>query len=271
MKYDATLKRLIVASQLVRTLTGSPIAEVLPTEFPLAQTRHPDLLLRLDDGRLIHIELQSRNEADMMWRMLDYYGVIWTTLKEIPRQFVLYVGDDPCKMDSRISHPTLNFSCTVMDLRELDAQSLQQSDRIADQLFTLLCHRGAEAENIRRIVSQIARVKGRGQDDAVSQLLLLSGLRRVEDRVAVEAKEMPVYIEDNSYLMGLIQQGEVRGRREGELSALRRLLTHKFGSIPSWAEDRIQTATPEQIAQWELAVLDARDLTGVLGEPPQSA
>lgn len=63
-------------------------------------------------------------------------------------------------------------------------------------------------------------------------------------------------------------EGRNQGRLEGEIAVLARLLTRRFGPLPTWAEARLHAATEEALAEWTDAVLDAASLTEVLGPPP---
>ena len=46
---------------------------------------------------------------------------------------------------------------------------------------------------------------------------------------------------------------------------LQQLLEEKFGSLPRWAADRLDNATPVQLDRWVKKVLTAGTLEGVLG------
>lgn len=65
MPYDTTLKTLfqIPPQQLVRLLVGGQVQQQLTVEYPTVQMRRPDLVVRLTDGRLYHLELQSSEEV----------------------------------------------------------------------------------------------------------------------------------------------------------------------------------------------------------------
>ena len=58
-----------------------------------------------------------------------------------------------------------------------------------------------------------------------------------------------------------------KGEKKGKTEFLTRLLSRRFGQLPKWAENRISKAEPEQIENWGDAVLDASNLTEVLGTP----
>jgi len=62
-------------------------------------------------------------------------------------------------------------------------------------------------------------------------------------------------------------RGEIKGRKEGETKILTRLLSRRFGQLPKWAENRINKAEPAQLENWADAVLDASNLTEILGTP----
>lgn len=66
--FDGALKELLQKqpSVFLDKLTGGvAVQEFLNVELPRVQQRKVDLLLRLVDGTLLHIESQTRNHRDM--------------------------------------------------------------------------------------------------------------------------------------------------------------------------------------------------------------
>jgi hypothetical protein len=59
------------------------------------------------------------------------------------------------------------------------------------------------------------------------------------------------------------QEGLAEGIEKGESTILRRQLTRRFGPLPEWPEQRLQSASSEQLEAWADAVLDARSLEEV--------
>ena len=59
------------------------------------------------------------------------------------------------------------------------------------------------------------------------------------------------------------EEGRKEGRLEGEAVLLRRLLLHRFGAVPAWADTRLQGATTEQLEAWGERILDATTLEDV--------
>jgi hypothetical protein len=62
------------------------------------------------------------------------------------------------------------------------------------------------------------------------------------------------------------QQGEALGRQQGEALALQRLLSKRFGAIPSDITVRIAAASANQIETWFDLAIDARQLSDIFGE-----
>ena len=61
--------------------------------FPSVKKRLPDLVVRLADGSIFHLELQSDTDEIMVWRMLEYYVLIRSLYPDaVLIQQVLYVG-----------------------------------------------------------------------------------------------------------------------------------------------------------------------------------
>jgi hypothetical protein len=54
------------------------------------------------------------------------------------------------------------------------------------------------------------------------------------------------------------------GVQQGEGKLLRRVLTRRFGPLPSWAEQRLEQAGETQLEAWADRVLECRSLEEVL-------
>ena len=67
--------------------------------------------------------------------------------------------------------------------------------------------------------------------------------------------------------LGWGKRYEMKGEIKGKTELLTRLLSRRFGQLPKWAENRINKAEPAQLENWADAVLDASNLTEILGMP----
>ncbi|MTW11359.1 DUF4351 domain-containing protein [Pseudoduganella eburnea] len=60
-----------------------------------------------------------------------------------------------------------------------------------------------------------------------------------------------------------LQEGRQEGRQEGAAQMLERLLNRRFGALSPTVRKRLAKASPEQLAKWSEAVLDAQTLKQV--------
>ena len=58
-------------------------------------------------------------------------------------------------------------------------------------------------------------------------------------------------------------EGRVEGKVEGEAKLLRRLLERRFGILPTWASDKLNSAAEQDLEAWGEAVLTASSLDAV--------
>lgn len=72
-QYDITVKELLQAAppKLLELILGAPLAEILTAELPKVRIRRPDFVVRTTRGDIVQIEVQSDNDDDMEWRMLE--------------------------------------------------------------------------------------------------------------------------------------------------------------------------------------------------------
>jgi len=138
-EYDVALKLLLQRSAklTLRELTGVTIEKWLDVELPKVQNLRMDLLGETAGGDLVHLELQSRNEA-MVLRMHEYCLGVFRLYGKFPRQVLLYVGDAPLRMETEHRGPDLWFRYHAVDVRELDGDRLLESDGVGDNIIAVL-------------------------------------------------------------------------------------------------------------------------------------
>ena len=62
------------------------------------------------------------------------------------------------------------------------------------------------------------------------------------------------------YITSIERRGIEQGIEQGKRAVLRRLLTQRFGVLPSWVELRLDTARPEQLDAWTDRLIESSDL-----------
>jgi len=99
-------------------------------------------------------------------RMLEYATAIHRQFGRFPEQIVLYVGEAPLKMNSRLTGPRIEFTCRMVDIRSLDGEALIASSRVEDNVIAVLARLGNSREAVKRILLSIGqcglKAAGRG-------------------------------------------------------------------------------------------------------------
>src|SRR5437870_5215066 len=128
--YDVALKLLLRTSAklTMRVLTGTTVETWLDAELPKVQNTRLDLLGQTaEDKGLVHLELQSGNDATMPIRMAEYSLSMFRLFGKFPRQVLLYVGEPLLRMDTELRGPDAWFRYRAVDIRELDGERLLES------------------------------------------------------------------------------------------------------------------------------------------------
>src|ERR1017187_8840500 len=176
-EYDIALKLLLQGSAklTMRELTGTAIAKWLDVELPKVQNLRLDLLGQTVVGDLIHLELQSGNDAAMPSRMAEYCLGVQRLCGQFPRQILLYVGEAPMRMESELRGPNLLFQFRLIDIRTLDGDRLLESEEVGDIVIAILAQLRNHKEAVRRIVERIAGLAMAERETALAQLTILAG------------------------------------------------------------------------------------------------
>jgi hypothetical protein len=119
---------------------------------------------------------------------------------------------------------------------------------------------------VRRIVAKAAGLPQAARDSVLAQLLILSGLRQLEETVKKEIRRMPITqdIREHKVLGPEFRRATEEGVHQGELAILRRLMRERFGVLPSWAEERLASRSTEELEELGLRLLDAQSLEQLL-------
>jgi predicted transposase YdaD len=275
-EYDATLKAVLTRpdARALAELTGFSIERWHNIELPAVRHRRADLLGETADERLVHLELQSTNQAHMAVRMLEYSLAIRRKFRRFPEQVVLYVGNAPMRMKRRLAGPGLSYHCRFADIRELDAEALLASPCLEDNVIAILARLSNHRDALRRILARIGERESGARDAALTELLTLAGLRKLGGVLEKEIRRMPILddIMDHEVIGRERRRGMALGREEGREEGLRDgerrvvigQIGKRFGAIPDWAKSRIDAMSAADLERIGLRLLDAVDLKELL-------
>ena len=262
--FDGALKELFQRDPpwLLRYLTGGvPVKEFLNVEVSKVHSRRVDLVLLLAGDTILHVELQSRHDPNMAYRMAEYWIVLRRRYGLPMKQVVLYVGQGRPGLAVRLDEENFRFQCPVVYIRRIDAEDLIRSGNPGDLALAILA--GGGQERLPEILRKAAALRGPERDELLARILILSGLRGIVGRVELELKQMSVIIDIRKNPVLMRWSRELF--EEGKAEVLEEQLAIKFGPVPKWAAHRLAHASPAQIERWTKKILTADSLEGVLG------
>jgi hypothetical protein len=274
-EYDTALKLLLrePAELVLRELAGE-IQRWVNVELPEVQNTRADLQGETTDKGLIHIELQSRNDAGMALRMAEYCLRIYRLFNRFPRQIVLYVGNEPLRMKAELTGgDDVVFRCRLIDIRDLDGNRMLDSGQPGD-VIAILTRLGDQVETVHRIVEKLGGLEAGARDFYLRILMILAGLRGLEETVEQEARNVPI-LEDildhkvlgREFRRGLeqgVHEGVQQGMQQGELIMLRRQIEARFGPVPEWAQARLAGLSAAALEELGVRLLKAESLEEML-------
>ena len=271
-EYDVTLKGALrrLAGSVLRPLSGLDVSLWHNVELPVVRSRRVDMLGETADGTLLHIELQSTNQAGMAQRMLDYASAINWRFGSFPRQLVLYVGAARLRMNGDLKTHSLTFHCRIVDIRELDGERLLASRRVEDNVIAVLAHLSDERAAIQRILRKIAACAPRRREAMFTELMLLAGLRKLGWVILQEAKQVPILadIMDHDVLgperRRGIKLGREQGLQEGERLLLLRMIARRFGPVKPALRKRIEAVPASKIEAIAVRLFEAASIDELL-------
>jgi hypothetical protein len=263
-EYDVALKRILTrpGSALLYALTGCKRLRWLNVELPKVNNPRIDLLGARPDGELVHLEFQSRSERKLAVRMGEYLFAIAKRYGRIPRQVVLYVGEKRTHMNTRLTSPDLDYRFHLIDIRDLDGEPLLASKNLSDNVSAVLTRLGEQPETLRQILRRIQGAPAEERSEALAELSILAGLRKLKDNIEQERTRMPITedIMKNPMVIRFIEHGRELEREQARAAQSKMLagqIRKRFGVLPNPARRRLAAMTSEELTATGLRLFDA--------------
>ena len=193
-----------------------------------------DLLIRVQDEeghqKLLHIELQSSYQADMVERVAIYNAILQKRNKLPVESLVIFAGKTPGEIRTTLPPERVYTGFTSIQLQELPLKDYLQRDSPAVVTMGILSNFGdaIPEQVVNKIIAQIKATSQSPQESRqhLQRLLKLSRMVKLDDVVIEELKDMPLIFEidqeqkerDPFYQMGMkqgIEQGRQLGQKQG--------------------------------------------------------
>ncbi|MEY4903485.1 MAG: hypothetical protein RLZZ292_1300 [Bacteroidota bacterium] len=177
------------------------VVAILPDKLFTTEEREMDLLLKLTDtkGRvfLLHVEFQSKPDYEMIWRMIEYHGMITRIYKFPIVHVVVDLDDSKSNITTNLDDQFVFRGFKIIKLHDIDYSRMIASQIPAEIILAILGNFGnTKPEIIIRAIAQ--RLKTVSKSDAelkkyVAQLNVLSRLRNLQDLITQTiSKNMPI-------------------------------------------------------------------------------
>ena len=106
----------------------------LPDDIQTTIERRPDFLKKVvaqspkDKDFLLHIEVQTQDDHEMIYRMMEYSAILIRKYKIDVRQSVVYIGTGKSKMMSTLQYSGHHFRYRLISFSDYDYRLFLDSD-----------------------------------------------------------------------------------------------------------------------------------------------
>jgi predicted transposase YdaD len=249
-------------------LSLADIEEVLPAEVPLLEVHaeYPDLLFRLKDGRILHLEFQTDRVPDLQ-RFWLYHIAVALFYKTTVYTVVVYgrgIRRAPDSLDCgyyafkvhNIYLSKQDGEKVLMDLRaRLErGEELDEAARIELMLLPLMAVKRPLVEVIEDVARLAEQLPKAQRDEVIGTVIGLAyaTIKESEATRLLEVLRMANAIED--FVTDLLLRGREEGRAEGRTEG--REEGRAEGRIEGREEGRAEGMEEGRLEQQRVAVLD---------------
>ena len=230
-QYDRIFKENIEAAipGLMEILLGIHAihSEELPDSLQHTKEREPDVLKKIttvnNESFILQIEFQVVDEPEMIFRMADYYLMLFRKYKLPVVQHVLYLGEKTPAMPLRLQTDRITFSFPLITFSEIDYRIFLASSKSEEVLFALLGNFGNDSPEI-----AIQRIIDRVEETTTGnfalkrrwvQLRILSQLRNLVVKTGKLMQSISTFFKEENDLLYKkgIEEGIEKGMSKQEL------------------------------------------------------
>ncbi len=185
--------------------------------------------IELENGEIyiLHIEVESGNNLNMVYRLVEYNGIVLRRYKLPIKHFVIYLGEKESKMPTQLRFENFFFAFEKVELRQLNTEKLLRSQIPEELLLAFLSDYSEDkAETIiREIRNKLLNLCKTDIERSkyFNQLLILAGLRSNLDSLTDKIlSEMPITIDFSNHV--LVKKGREEGREEEKYHLIKDLI-----------------------------------------------
>lgn len=151
-QYDKIVKENIesIIPALMNSVLGFKVKESIILKEKLQQTKEKEadaLRIIMDpDGKkfILHLEFQVDDYAKMLYRMIDYWGLLKSKYDLPVYQYVIFIGEGEAKMVNLIEENGNRFHFSKINITQYDHKIFLSSDNPEEVILAILSNFGSE-------------------------------------------------------------------------------------------------------------------------------
>lgn len=235
--YDKIFREIspLFLSVLIDRVLKLDIADFVELKDKLQVTRQTetDTLRKVTDRDgntyILHIEIESKNDSTMAARMADYFTTLHLIYKLPVKQYVIYIGEGPCRIPDKLDLPGMRFNYTLISISKIPHRMFLEAAQPEVQMLALLGDLEGESPTAvtRQILEGIA-FDPAGQTEKhkrFSHLRMLSQLRKFDLDTILEEAMLTLQDFFKEERDPFFKRGLKRGMERGKTEVIRNLIT----------------------------------------------
>ncbi|MDM8564549.1 hypothetical protein QUF74_02755 [Candidatus Halobeggiatoa sp. HSG11] len=144
MKKDTTSKDILksIIKDISKYILHFEITqiELLDTEFERIESRRADIVAKIDNEYILHLEIQNNNDYQMPYRMLRYLlDINLIAPKYNIKQYIIYIGKEKLCMRNYVKNINLDYNYTIIDMKTIDCEYFLRQDKPDALVLAILC------------------------------------------------------------------------------------------------------------------------------------
>ena len=174
------------------------------------------------DEFLLHIEFQTENESDMLYRKAEYHGIALNLKRMEIRHIVIYLGTSTPNMPTKLPEEQVYRGFDLINIHAFNHAELLSSQVPDVIILAILADYPPEkAESILRMIMRQLKLVCKNKSELskyIKQLVVLSRLRKIEDLTIKITEDMPItYDIETDYLY---QKGIEKGIEKEKIDVI---------------------------------------------------
>jgi predicted transposase/invertase (TIGR01784 family) len=196
--------------------------EDLPGDLQVTLERRPDFTKLIKKGErefVWHLEIQTTSEADMVFRMHEYCGILSGKYKKDVRQCVIYIGRQKPQEPPILTSELWIYTFRLLNLQELDYKFFLNRKTPEDAILAILSNFGEDSlqKAAETIVSELSRLCTSNFGKYARQLEMFAKLRNLQSIIIELLEDMALYydLETDIRFLQRKEKGVAEGMEKG--------------------------------------------------------